>query len=339
MNADGPQKVTVQAAYQGKTASCSFTVTDHFSPRRDHASAVLNGDLYLIGGRTAATERSNEVWRSADDGLTWDQVAEGTATDNTLFTPRSAHTAEVIGDAIYLLGGSTTDGTNRNRFDDVWTSADRGVTWRQTAATPRYPAREAHSSAVLGTTLYVIMGSASYGAAEDIWRSTNLGSTWSQVANNIVGLDPHFSHTSVVLGNRVYVIGGFEGLGSVDSVRRSAATVGNTGWSQVATGTRFSARREHSAVVLDGTIYVIGGLPRNDEVWRSADQGVTWRQMAAGARFSARDEHTSAALSGALYVIGGFEKTTDPADPGTRLNDVWKSTNQGVTWTNVHANP
>ena len=61
--------------------------------------------------------------------------------------------------------------------------------------------------------------------------------------------------------------------------------------------------------------------------------------MAAGARFSAQDEHTSAALSGALYVIGGFEKTTAPADPGTRLNDVWKSTNQGVTWTNVHANP
>ena len=338
VNADGPQTVPVQAAYQGKTASCSFTVTDHFSPRRDHASAVLNGDLYVIGGRTAATERSNEVRRSADEGLTWDQVAEGTAADNTLFTPRSGHTAEVIGDAIYLLGGSTTDGTNRNRFDDVWTSADRDVTWRQTAATPRYPAREAHSSAVLGTTLYVIMGSTSSGATQDIWRSTNLGSTWSQVTNNIVGPDTHFSHASVVVGNRVYVIGGFERLGNTNSVWRSAATVSGTGWTQVATGTRFSARREHSAVVLDGAIYVIGGFDR-DDVWKSTDQGVTWTQMAAGARFSTRREHTSAALSGALYVIGGFEETTDPAAPGTRLNDVWKSTSQGVTWTNVHANP
>ena len=340
VNADGPQTVTVQASYQGKTHSYAFTVTDHFSPRRDHASAVLNGDLYVIGGLTTATERSNEVWRSADDGLTWDQVAAGTAADNTLFTGRSAHTAEVIGDAFYLLGGS--DGTDR--FDDVWTSADRGVTWRQTAAATRYTARDAHSSAVLGTTLYVIMGSTSSGADEDIWRSTDLGSTWSRVAHNIVSLDPHFSHASVVVGNRVYVIGGYEGLGHVNSVWRSAATVGNTGWSQVATGTtgagtRFSARREHSAVVLDGAIYVIGGLSRNDEVWRSADQGVTWTQVAAGARFSARDEHTSAALSGALYVIGGFEKTTDPADPGTRLNDVWKSTDQGVTWVNVHENP
>ena len=43
VNADGPQTVTVQAAHQGTTASYTFTVTDHFSPRRYHASAVLDG--------------------------------------------------------------------------------------------------------------------------------------------------------------------------------------------------------------------------------------------------------------------------------------------------------
>ena len=324
VNADGPQTVTVQAAHQGKTASYAFTVTDHFSPRRRHASAVLNGDLYVIGGRTTATEHSNQVWRSADGGLTWDQVAAG-----TLFTGRSAHTAEVIGDAIYLLGGT---GSGTNRFNDVWTSADRGVTWRQAAATtPRYPARYAHSSALLGSTLYVIAGSTISGASEDIWQSTNQGSTWSRVTN-LANFGSNFGHASVVVGNRVYVIGGFQGSGHVNNVWRSAATVDGTNWPQVATGTRFSSRRNHSAVVLDGAIYVIGGRSRNDEVWRSADQGVTWTQVATGARFSARDEHTSAALSGALYVIGGFDGTD-------RLNDVWKSTDQGVTWTNVHAAP
>ena len=34
VNAEGPQTVTVQAAYKGKTTSYTFTVTDHFSPRR-----------------------------------------------------------------------------------------------------------------------------------------------------------------------------------------------------------------------------------------------------------------------------------------------------------------
>ena len=331
VNADGPQTVTVQAAHQGKTASYTFTVTDHFSPRRYHASAVLSGALYVIGGRTAAG-RSNQVWRSGDGGLTWDQVAAGTAADSTLFAGRSSHTLEVIGDALYLLGGF--DGANR--FDDVWTSADRGVTWRQAAAaTSRYPARSEHSSAVLGTTLYVIAGSESSGTVRDIWRSTNLGATWTQVTNfaTFATFGSIRSHASVVVANRVYVIGGFHGTSDTDRVWRSDTdNVVNQDWTQVATGTRFSARRNHSAVVLDGAIYVIGGLPRDDEVWRSADQGVTWTQVATGARFSARHEHTSAALSGALYVIGGFDGTN-------RLNDVWKSTDQGVTWTNVHAAP
>ena len=331
VNADGPQTVTVQAAYQGNTASYAFTVTDHFSPRRNHASAVLNGDLYVIGGRTTGTESSNEVWRSADGGLTWDQAAAGTTADNTLFTPRYAHTAEVIGDAIYLLGGY-----HRNWLDDVWTSADRGVTWRQAATTPRYPARAIHSSVVLGGTLYVIAGSTRSGVAQDIWRSTDLGSTWSRVTS-VTDFGPTDGHASVVAGNRVYVIGGSQGAGRVNNVWRSAAAVGGTGWTQVATDTWFSVRREHSAVVLDGAIYVIGGSngpigSENDEVWRSADQGVTWTQVAAGARFSGRDEHTSAALSGALYVIGGLDRRN-------RLNDVWKSTDQGVTWVNVHKNP
>ena len=279
VNTDGPQTVTIQAAHQGKTASYTFTVTDHFSPRRYHASAVLNGDLYVIGGRTAAG-RSNQVWRSADGGLTWDQVAAGTATGSTLFAGRSRHTLEVIGDALYLLGGF--DGADR--FDDVWTSADRGVTWRQAATTPRYPARYAHSSAVLGGTLYVIAGSESSGAVYDIWESTNLGATWTQTTNvptfgtsgGILG------HASVVVANRVYVIGGLQGTSDVDRVWRSDTdNVVDQNWTQVATGTRFSARRNHSAVVLDGAIYVIGGLPRDDEVWRSADQGVTWTNVHA----------------------------------------------------------
>ena len=331
VNADGPQTVTVQAAYQGGTASYAFTVTDHFSPRRNHASAVLNGDLYVIGGRTTGTENSNEVWRSADGGLTWDQAAAGTTADNTLFTPRSAHTAEVIGDAIYLLGG-TGDGTSR--FNDVWTSSDRGVTWRQVATAPRYPARAMHSSAVLGGTLYVIAGSTRRGVVQDIWRSTDLGSAWNRITN-FANFGRIMNHASVVAANRVYVIGGLQ-LPSVsydDRVWRSPTAIrAGTNWTQVATGTRFSGRESHSAVVLDGAIYVIGGLSRNDEVWRSADQGVTWTQVAAGARFSGRDEHTSAALSGALYVIGGL-------DGRNRLNDVWKSTDQGVTWVNVHKNP
>ena len=73
VNTDGPQTVTVQAAYQGKTASYAFTLTDHFSPRDNHTSAVLNGDIYVIGGFDG-TNRLNDVWKSTDQGVTWVNV-------------------------------------------------------------------------------------------------------------------------------------------------------------------------------------------------------------------------------------------------------------------------
>ena len=354
VNADGPQTVTVQAAYQGKTASYTFTVTDHFSPRRDHASAVLNGELYVIGGNGWDGSSSSEVWRSADGGRTWDQAAD----INKRFAGRNEHTLEVIGNALYILGGQD-DG--RNRSDDVWASTDRGVTWYQVATAARYSPRRGHSSAVLGNTLYVIAGSLKdpTAADDDIWRSTDLGAAWTRVTKSIEGVFVSalrfrlYRHASVVVENRVYVIGGLRlsaPVGYSNDVWRSPSPIsaanglitfsrseGDVNWAQVATGTRFSARRAHSAVVLNGAIYVIGGhdaaFNHLDDVWKSTDQGVTWTQAAVGDRFSARSSHTSATLSGELYVIGGYR-----GHDGL-VNDVWKSTDQGVTWTNVHANP
>ena len=61
----GPQTVTVQAAYQGKTASYTFTVTDHFSPRENHSSVVLGSDIYVIAGRIQRRDYYNNSNHSA----------------------------------------------------------------------------------------------------------------------------------------------------------------------------------------------------------------------------------------------------------------------------------
>ena len=129
VNADGPQTVTVQAAYQGKTASYAFTVTDHFSPRRYHASVVVANRVYVIGGFHGSSD-VNRVWRSDTDNVVdqnWTQVATGTR-----FSARRSHSAVVLDGAIYVISGF--DGTNR--LNDVWRSADQGVTWTNVHAAP-----------------------------------------------------------------------------------------------------------------------------------------------------------------------------------------------------------
>ena len=357
VTADGPQTVTIQAAYQGGTASYAFTVTDHFSPRDLHASVVLGGDLYVIGGATqkfvASSSgvsgkpeiSSNEVWRSSDGGLTWDQVAGGTR-----FTDRGNHESVVLDGALYVIAGAAGNFGTTGR-NDVWRSADRGVSWSRvtpTGASVPFPMDYSFASAVLGTTMYVMGGIrfTPFTRFNEVWQSTDRGATWTQATN---ATDPKFparsATASVVMGSagaaRLYVIGGTTtsgaGTGGLDDVWESSD---GTSWTHVnasaASSDKFPARNKHSTAVLGDTVYVIagdqGGATRRD-VWTSGDKGATWTRATANAEFPARRNHASAAQGGALYVIGGGEGSTQ------LFNDVWKSTDGGRSWVNVHANP
>ena len=360
VNADGPQTVTIQAAYQGGTASYAFTVTDHFSPRDLHTSVVLGGDIYVIGGVTqkfvAATGSipvkpqisSNEVWRSSDGGLTWDQVAGGTR-----FTDRANHGSVVLEGVLYVIAGAAGNSGTTGR-DDVWRSTDRGVSWSR--VTPAgtsvpFPMDYSFASAVLGSTMYV-MGGIKFGPLtryDEVWQSTDRGTSWTQATN---ATDPKFPARSaaaaVVLGSagaaKLYVIGGITTSGAgntgLDDVWESGD---GASWTHVnasaAASDKFAARSAHSAVAIGDTVYVIagdqGGAARRD-VWISGDKGAAWTQAAASApsaQFPARRNHASAARGGALYVIGGSVSRTQ------LFNDVWKSTDGGRSWVNVHANP
>jgi len=102
-------------------------------------------------------------------------------------------------------------------------------------------------------------------------------------------------------------------------------------WTQMTAGAGWSARRYQSSAVLpDGSIVVMGGLPYKKDVWRSTDKGATWTQMTANAGWSARYGQSSVALpDGSIVVMGGYA--------GSYKNDVWRSTDNGATWTQMTA--
>ena len=108
----------------------------------------------------------------------------------------------------------------------------------------------------------------------------------------------------------------------------------NFTWQQIKPndGNGWSARSEHTSVVFNNKMWVIGGHSggscRND-VWSSSD-GKNWTQETANASWSGRCNHTSTVFNNKIWVIGG-------ADNSGRLNDVWSSSD-GQSWTQEIAN-
>ena len=147
VNADGPQTVTIQAAYQGGTASYAFTLTDHFSPRDLHTSAVLGGDIYVIAGRkTDATTGRDDVRRSADRGVSWSRVTPAGA--SVPFPMDYDFASAVLGTTMYVMGGIRRPPFTR--LDEVRQSTDRGVNWTQAtnATDPKFSPRSAAAAVV-----------------------------------------------------------------------------------------------------------------------------------------------------------------------------------------------
>ncbi len=71
--------------------------------------------------------------------------------------------------------------------------------------------------------------------------------------------------------------------------------------------------------------YVGGGA---NDVWRSTDRGASWVRQTEHAQWAGRSRHAAVCLpDGSIVVMGGRDSTN------AVLDDVWRSTDKGVTWT------
>lgn len=194
------------------------------------------------------------------------------------------------------------------------------------------------------------------------YRQSRLTSSWGIVARDGAGLVTTSDGTMVLLGgwngtaqptwgdtvttNEVYR--------SADGVTWTSVLAHAAAPPQTGAGQRWRRRHAHGTllVTISGTeyIYIIGGdgfdsffggdgaggAPYPTDVWRSAAStyGATWERMTASAEWGSRLLHMVWALGETLYVAGGQTCQTT----GCVLNDVWKSTDAGATWSRVTHN-
>jgi hypothetical protein len=235
------------------------------------------------------------------------------------------------------LSVSFTDSSSGSPGGRAWFFGDETYagTWTRMTAGAQWTKRL--RPAVVATpdgTMVLMGGHDDTGNKNDVWKSVDKGASWTLV-NASPGWVGRHAHAAVALPDGTIIMTGGFNSNSKGEVWKSEDT-GAT-WSVLTANPGFVARYYHTMNVLpDGSIVIIGGYGdtegRMNDVWRSADGGLTWTQMTAHAAWSKRDSHTSVALpDGSLVLIGGFD--------GSYLNDVWRSQDMGASWTLVNASP
>jgi N-acetylneuraminic acid mutarotase len=253
-------------------------------PTYGHGSVVMNGRLYILGGRTAQATTSTldaVYWGKifGHDGQikaqyqpnTWTAVA---SLPRALFRPAVFH----YEGRIYVIGGQDSTGAAQSRiyFALVQPSGDIPAgSWQQNAVDLAMPL-SGHSALVSNGRVYVIGGS-STGEVKDVQSQVYVGSI-DPVSGQILGIqtpttplpDPSFDGAAALTGGKLWVCGGatsgtanakntvyYAGIDPATGLIPTTGTPGQDTWTR---GTDLPAPvMWHSMVAYNNHLIVIGG--------------------------------------------------------------------------------
>lgn len=140
-------------------------------------------------------------------------------------------------------------------------------------------------------------------------------------------------HAFIEFNGKLWIIGGYHASnGGVNGGLLNDVWSSSDGviWTEEVpndSATSFPPRADHTALVFQNQIWVIGGggvNSRLNDVWSSPD-GVNWTQETDNAGFVPRLAHTSVVFNDQIWVVGGEDGTLE-------YNDVWSSPD-GINWT------
>lgn len=234
---------------------------------------VVDGKLYVFGAYSGGgTGVINFVEEYAPATNTWTSKAP-------MPTTRTAGPAVVYNGEIYIFGGSLAGPDPRSSTNVVEAYNPATNLWR-TNITPMPIALTSAAVAVVGNKAYVLGGGYRENGVIKVSNTVMvydfLTDTWT--ANGYAPLPlprgTAYSGAAPVIEGKIYLIGGMADTGTVIGVTNSVAiydTVTNT-WSS---GPSLPVPTDdHLAVVLDNTIYVIGGDTDTNESVRT---GAVWK--------------------------------------------------------------
>jgi hypothetical protein len=228
------------------------------TPRTYYPSVMVGGAYYALGGFAAnqAGLASIEQASIAPDGT----LGAFAAASATLATPMWRHPAAVIGNTVYIVGGTVANSAVTTvESAQVGSDGTLGSFTTVSGVALAVP-RESHNLAIAGNHVYAIGGFDVTIDQASIGSDGTLG-TFATVSS--VGLTTYHPDASVVvLGNYLYVLGGDddEEHDPIATIERIAlAADGSLSGNFEQTGSFVNARNFPRLAVLGGYLYAMGG--------------------------------------------------------------------------------
>jgi PKD repeat protein len=265
-------------------------------------------------------------------------------TGSPVWSRRGAFPSVVLPDGNIIITGGALSGIP---YNDTYRSTDEGVTWQLMNASSGWPARSWQGLYAVPDGSLVLTGGRANGTIfNDTWRSTDEGATWTQInASSGYQQRDSFEYTTLPDGH-IVVIGG---AGVYNATSGTYINFNDTWmssddgyhWKLQSSNPAWEEREGASAVaLLDGSIIQMGGIDSSintaaatfNDTWRSTDEGVTWQLMNASSGWSPRLQFIAVPMPDNSVVLtgGGYGGNTN-------YNDVWRSTNEGSTWSMVNS--
>lgn len=283
------------------------------NPRSNHASLVIGGYLYVLGG-VSSSGSLNSVERAlinADGSLGRFVAVPGV----TLATPRQGHTAVRIRNRVYVIGGFGNGSLASVEYATIAEGGSLGP-FTMLSDIGLMTARRNHTSAVIGNYLYVIGGVAA-NPLSSVERAVIHGDGSLGPFAPVTGVSlvtPRQGHASAIIGDSVYVVGGVSNSGILQDVERASVNAdGTLGPFAAASGaTLVTARADCTAAVLGNNFYVFGGVGSHGSLVTierapvKAD-GSLGAFEAVSRLVGERHGHSITTVGNYLYVLGGSD--------------------------------
>lgn len=300
----------------GSVATCTQQTAAFTTIREGHTSVAYNGYLYIIGGVGVGYKDDIQHLEIGPPAPLANQQT------SAFSIARSQHSSVVYNGYLYIVGGFDGGAAmNDLYYCPINANGPVGTCTRQAAAFTT--ARFGHTSVVHGGYLYIIGGWTGSVAQNDVQYcaidpGTHAVGACTQQAAAFTTARAH--HTSVVYRGYLYIIGGWNFSTSYNDIQYCFFnTNGSIGTCTQKSSAFQTPRREHSSVVYDGYLYIVGGTngtEQNDIQYcpLNIDGPVGTCVQQATIFTSPRSGHSSVVLDGYLYIIGGYD--------GTRYNDI-----------------